>query len=158
MSVANNLAMKCYRKPPLVKKGFLHPARILELAQRMIDLFHIDTPTPHTHAKFLSGGNIQKTILAREIDACRGLLVAAYPARGLDVGATEFVRKQMIEQSEAGTAVLLVSEDIEELVTVADRIAVLFEGKIMGILPSSEANTETLGMMMAGVTLEEITA
>jgi simple sugar transport system ATP-binding protein len=84
--------------------------------------------------------------------------VAAYPARGLDVGATEFVRKQMIDQSEAGTAVLLVSEDLEELVTVADRIAVLFEGRIMGILPSSEADTETLGMMMAGVTLEEITA
>ncbi len=158
MSVANNLAMKCYRKPPLVKKGLLHPARILDLARRMIDLFRIDTPTPHTHAKFLSGGNIQKTILAREIDACRGLLVAAYPARGLDVGATEFVRKQMIEQSEAGTAVLLVSEDLEELVTVTDRIAVLFEGKIMGILPSSEADTETLGMMMAGVSLEEITA
>jgi simple sugar transport system ATP-binding protein len=158
MSVANNLAMKCYRKPPLAKKGFLHPARILELARRMIDLFRIDTPTPHTHAKFLSGGNIQKTILAREIDACRGLLVAAYPARGLDVGATEFVRKQMIEQSEAGTAVLLVSEDLEELVTVGDRIVVMFEGKIMGIVPSNDADTETLGMMMAGVPLEEITA
>jgi simple sugar transport system ATP-binding protein len=158
MSVANNLAMKCYRKPPLVKNGFLHPARILELARRMIDLFRIDTPTPHTHAKFLSGGNIQKTILAREIDACRGVLVAAYPARGLDVGATEFVRKQMIAQSEAGTAVLLVSEDLEELVTVADRIAVLFEGKIMGILPSAEADIERLGMMMAGVRLEETAA
>jgi simple sugar transport system ATP-binding protein len=158
MSVANNLAMKCYRKPPLAKKGFLHPARILELARRMIDLFRIDTPTPHTHAKFLSGGNIQKTILAREIDACRGLLVAAYPARGLDVGATEFVRKQMIEQSEAGTAVLLVSEDLEELVTVGDRIAVMFEGKIMGIVPSDDADSETLGMMMAGMSLEEITA
>jgi simple sugar transport system ATP-binding protein len=124
----------------------------------MIDLFRIDTPTPQTHAKFLSGGNIQKTILAREIDACRGLLVAAYPARGLDVGATEFVRKQIIAQSETGTAVLLVSEDLEELVTVADRIAVLFEGKIMGILPSIEADTERLGMMMAGVKLEETTA
>jgi ABC-type uncharacterized transport system ATPase subunit len=155
MSVANNLAMKCYRKPPLVKKGILHPSRILELARRMIDMFRIDTPTPHTHAKFLSGGNIQKTIVAREIDACRGLLVAAYPSRGLDVGATEFVRKQMIAQSEAGTAILLVSEDLEELVTVADKIAVLFEGNIMGILPSGEANTERLGMMMAGVKVEE---
>jgi simple sugar transport system ATP-binding protein len=155
MSVANNLAMKCYRKPPVVKKGFLHPARILELAQRMIDLFRIDTPTPHTHAKFLSGGNIQKTILAREIDACRGLLIAAYPSRGLDVGATEFVRKQMIAQSEAGTAIVLVSEDLEELATVADKIAVLFEGKIMGIVPSEEADTERLGMMMAGIKADE---
>jgi simple sugar transport system ATP-binding protein len=155
MSVANNLAMKCYRKPPLVKKGVLHPVRILELARRMIDLFRIDTPTPQTHAKFLSGGNIQKTILAREIDACRGLLVAAYPARGLDVGATEFVRNQMLAQSEAGTAILLVSEDLEELVSVADKIAVLFEGHIMGIVPSRAADTEKLGMMMAGVKLEE---
>jgi simple sugar transport system ATP-binding protein len=151
MSVANNLAMKCYRKPPLVNKGVLHPSRILELANRMIDLFRINTPTPGTHAKFLSGGNIQKTILAREIDACRGLLVAAYPSRGLDVGATEFVRNQMIEQSESGTAIVLISEDLEELVSVADKIAVLFEGQIMGILPSDEADTEKLGLLMAGV-------
>ena len=150
MSVANNLAMKCYRKPPVVKKGVLHPSRILELAHRMIDLFSIATPTPQTHVKFLSGGNIQKTILAREIDACRGLLIAAYPSRGLDVGATEFVRNQMIDQSEAGTAVLLISEDLEELVSVADKIAVLFDGRIMGILPSEEADVERLGMMMAG--------
>ncbi len=154
MSVANNLAMKCYRKPPLVKRGILHPKRILELARRMIDMFRIDTPTPHTHAKFLSGGNIQKTILAREIDACRGLLIAAYPSRGLDVGATEYVRNQMIEQSESGAAVLLISEDLEELLTVADQIAVLFEGKIMGILLSKEADTDRLGMMMAGLRLE----
>jgi simple sugar transport system ATP-binding protein len=151
MSVASNLAMKCYRKPPLVKKGVLHPSRILELAHRMIDLFSIATPTPQTHVKFLSGGNIQKTILAREIDACRGLLIAAYPSRGLDVGATEFVRNQMIAQSEAGTAVLLISEDLEELVSVTDKIAVFFEGRIMGILPSDEADIEKMGMMMAGV-------
>jgi ABC-type uncharacterized transport system ATPase subunit len=151
MSVANNLAMKCYRKPPLAKKGILHPKRILDLANRMIELFHIHTPTPHTHAKFLSGGNIQKTILAREIDACRGLLIAAYPSRGLDVGATEFVRNQMIAQSESGTAILLISEDLEELLTVADKIAVLFEGHIMGIFRSNEADTERLGMMMTGM-------
>jgi simple sugar transport system ATP-binding protein len=151
MSVANNLAMKCYRKPPLVKKGVLHPRRILDLAYRMIDLFRIDTPNPHTHAKFLSGGNIQKIILAREIDACRGLLIAAYPSRGLDVGATEFVRSQMIEQSDSGTAILLISEDLEELLTVADKIAVLFDGRIMGILGSDEADTERLGMLMAGI-------
>ena len=117
----------------------------------MIEFFRIDTPTPQTHAKFLSGGNIQKIILAREIDACRGLLIAAYPSRGLDVGATEFVRNQMIEQAEAGTAILLISEDLEELVTVADNIAVLFEGQIMGIRSSEEADSEKLGMMMAGL-------
>jgi ABC-type uncharacterized transport system ATPase subunit len=141
--------------PQLVKKGFLRPGKILELARRMIELFGIDTPTPQTQAKFLSGGNIQKTILAREIDACRGLLIAANPSRGLDVGATEFVRKQMIEQSGAGAAILLVSEDLEELLMVSDKIAVLFEGKIMGILPADEADTQRLGMMMAGLKAEE---
>jgi simple sugar transport system ATP-binding protein len=151
MSVADNLAMKGYRKAPLTKKGILHPKRILELARRMIDAFRIDTPTPHTHAKFLSGGNVQKIILAREIDACRGLLVAAYPSRGLDVGATEYVRNQMIQQSESGKAVLLISEDLEELMTVADNIAVLYEGRIMGILTCKDADTEKLGMMMAGI-------
>jgi ABC-type uncharacterized transport system ATPase subunit len=158
MSVADNLAMKGYRKPPLLKKGILHPKRILELACRMIDRFCIDTPTPHTHAKFLSGGNIQKTILAREIDACRGLLIAAYPSRGLDVGAREYVRNRMIEQSESGTAILLISEDLEELLTVADKIAVIYEGEIMGIVPSKEADTERLGMMIAGLKEDEADA
>jgi simple sugar transport system ATP-binding protein len=151
MSVADNLAMKGYRNAPLTEKGILHPKRILELANRMIEAFRIDTPTPHTHAKFLSGGNVQKIILAREIAACGGLLVAAYPSRGLDVGATEYVRNQMIEQSESGKAVLLISEDLEELMSVADQIAVLYEGRIMGILTCKEADTEKLGMMMAGV-------
>ena len=151
MSVADNLAMKGYRTPPLTQKGILHPKRILMLARRMIDAFRIDTPTPQTHSKFLSGGNIQKVILAREIDACRGLLVAAYPSRGLDVGATEYVRNQIIAQSESGKAVLLISEDLEELMTVADRIAVLFEGRIMGTLTCREADTEKLGRMMAGI-------
>jgi ABC-type dipeptide/oligopeptide/nickel transport system ATPase component len=140
-----------YRKAPLTAKGILHPKRILELASRMIDAFRIDTPTPQTHSKFLSGGNIQKIILAREIDACRGLLVAAYPSRGLDVSATEYVRNQMIAQSESGKAVLLISEDLEELMAVADNIAVLYDGRIMGFLTCREADTEKLGMMMAGI-------
>jgi len=151
MSVADNLAMKGYRKPPLTQKGILHPKRILELARRMIDAFRIDTPTPQTYSKFLSGGNVQKIILAREIDACRGLLIAAYPSRGLDVGATEYVRNQILAQSESGKAVLLISEDLEELMTVADQIAVLFEGRIMGTLTCREADTEKLGRMMAGI-------
>ncbi len=150
MAVADNIAMKGYRQPPLTDHGILHPRRILELARRMIEAFRIATPTPQTHIKFLSGGNIQKVILAREIDACAGLLVAAYPSRGLDVGATEAVRRRLLEQRDAGRAVLLVSEDLEELLTIADHIAVLFEGRIMGILPAATADIETLGLMMAG--------
>ncbi|MDF1512335.1 MAG: ABC transporter ATP-binding protein [Anaerolineae bacterium] len=151
MAVADNIAMKGYRSAPLADRGILHPQRIIDFALTMIDLFKIATPTAATRVKFLSGGNIQKTILAREIDACSGLLVAAYPSRGLDVGATEAVRRRLIEQRDAGRAVLLISEDLEELTSVADRIAVLFEGQIMGVLTPDQADVETIGLMMAGV-------
>ena len=158
MSVANNLAMKGYRGASLADGGILRPQRILDFALRMIEAFRIATPTPQTRVKFLSGGNIQKTILAREIDACEGMLVAVYPSRGLDVGATEAVRKMLLQQRDEGRAVLLVSEDLEELLTVADRVAVFFEGQVMGILPSYEADIETLGLMMAGVPKEKAIA
>ena len=155
MSVASNLAMKEYRKAPLTQYGLLHPKRIFNMAKGMIELFMISTPSPHTNVKFLSGGNIQKTILAREIGACRGLLIAVYPARGLDVGATESVRKEIIAERDNGKAVLLVSEDLEELISVADKIAVMSEGEIMGIVDAGTAKVESLGLMMAGVSLEE---
>ena len=155
MSVASNLAMKEYRKAPLTQYGLLHPKRIFNMAKGMIELFMISTPSPHTNVKFLSGGNIQKTILAREIGACRGLLIAVYPARGLDVGATESVRKEIIAERDNGKAVLLVSEDLEELISVADKIAVMSEGEIMGIVDAETADIESLGLMMAGVSLEE---
>lgn len=152
MSVANNLVMKGYRRKPITNSGLLDPRRILEFARRMIDVFKISTPTPATHVKFLSGGNIQKTILAREIDSCGGVLIAAYPSRGLDVGATEAVRKEMVNQRDRGSGVMLVSEDLDELLSVADKIVVMFEGQIMGEIDSAEADVEMLGLMMAGVT------
>ncbi len=156
MSVANNLAMKGYRKAPLSEYGILHPKRIFDMAKKMITMFMIATPSPLTNVKFLSGGNIQKTILAREIGACKSLLVAAYPARGLDVGATESVRKEMIAERDNGKGVLLVSEDLDELMSVSDRIAVMNEGRIMGIVNAAESDISGLGMMMAGVPLEEL--
>lgn len=155
MSVAHNLVMKGYRSPPIVSRGLLNPGRIADFAKKMISLFHISTPTSGTHVKFLSGGNIQKTILAREIDSCGGVLIAAYPSRGLDVGATESVRKEMIHQRDKGNGVLLVSEDLEELLTVADRLVVMFEGLIMGEIPSKDASVELIGLMMAGVPKEK---
>lgn len=158
MAVSDNIAMKGYRSAPLAGGGILHPRRIVEFAERMIQAFRIATPSPQTHIKFLSGGNIQKAILAREIDACVGLLVAVYPSRGLDVGATESVRRRLLEQRDAGRAVLLISEDLEELLTIADRIAVLFEGQVMGVVPSATADIETLGLMMAGSDLPTVSA
>jgi simple sugar transport system ATP-binding protein len=155
MSVANNLAMKGYRKKPIISKGVLRTSRILDFAKKMISLFNISTPGPQTHVKFLSGGNIQKTILAREIDACGDLLVAAYPSRGLDVGATEAVRKEIVRQRDEGRAVLLVSEDLEELISISDHISVMFEGRIIGTLDAEGCDIEKIGLMMAGMKNEE---
>jgi simple sugar transport system ATP-binding protein len=150
MSVGDNLAMKKYRTDEIshgvvIKRSFLRA-----FADKLIKAFTIKTPDQDTCVKFLSGGNIQKTILAREIDSCGGILIAVYPSRGLDVGATETVRQNLILERDKGNAVLLVSEELDELQMVADRIAVMFEGRIMGIKPVKETNTEELGMMMAG--------
>ncbi len=151
MSVASNLAMKEYRHRPLSFGAFILPRRILAKAKEMIAAFRIATPGPETRVKFLSGGNIQKTILAREIGSCKSLLVAVYPSRGLDVGATEAVRSRLVAQRDDGLAVLFVSEDIDELAQVSDRIAVLFEGRIMGILDAKDADPERVGLLMSGV-------
>jgi len=156
MAVAENLAMKGYRDEPISDKGVLQPKKMIAFAKKLITSFKIITPTPYTHIKFLSGGNIQKAILAREIDCCSRLMIAMYPSRGLDVGATESVRKLLIEQRDSGLAVLLISEDLDELLSIADRIAVMFNGNIMGVLDSNAADHENLGLMMAGVPLDEL--
>jgi simple sugar transport system ATP-binding protein len=119
-------------------------------AQELIDGFDIVTPGTETRVKFLSGGNLQKTILARELTACGDLLVAVHPTRGLDVGATETVRRQLLEERDKGTAVLLISEDLDELLEVSDRIAVMFEGEILSVMPADEADIDRIGLMMAG--------
>jgi general nucleoside transport system ATP-binding protein len=153
MAVAENLAMKGYRNEPISEKGVLRPNKLMAFANKLIESFKIATPNLTTRIKFLSGGNIQKTILAREIDCCSQLMIAMYPSRGLDVGATESVRKLLIEQRDNGLAVLLISEDLDELLSIADRIAVLFSGNVMGVLDSEDADHENLGLMMAGVPL-----
>jgi simple sugar transport system ATP-binding protein len=150
MSVGDNLAMKKYRTNEISKGVVIKRSFLRAFADKLIETFVIKTPTQDTCVKFLSGGNIQKTILAREIDSCGGVLIAVYPSRGLDVGATEAVRQNLILQRDKGNAVLLVSEELDELQMVADKIAVMFEGRIMGIKNVKETNTEELGMMMAG--------
>lgn len=156
MAVSDNLVMKGYRKEPISSKGILKPKQISTFAKNMIDLFSISTPNPSTRIKFLSGGNIQKAILAREIDACNGLLVAVFPSRGLDVGATESVRRMLLEQRKQGRAILLISEDLDELTSISDRVAVMFEGKIVGTMPANEADDEILGLLMAGIPYEQL--
>lgn len=150
MSVAENLILKAYRCSPCSQRLFLNSAFIGQYAERLISEYEIVTPSKDGPAKLLSGGNIQKLILARETSEEPVLIVAAHPTYGLDVGATERIRQLLLEQSERGAAILLVSEDLEEIMTLSDRIAVMFEGKIVGIVAAAEADIEEIGSMMVG--------
>ena len=150
LPVSDNLALKAYRRPPLARGPILDRRALLRFARRLIETFRIATPTAETPARLLSGGNQQRVVLAREITASRGLLIAVHPTRGLDVGATESVRRTLLEQRDQGAAILLISEDLDELFELSDRIAVLFEGRIMGVVSADEAGPEEIGLMMAG--------
>lgn len=125
--------------------------KIAAESDRLIKAFDIRTPSRHTPLKSLSGGNIQKLILARELSRNPRVLVAAQPTRGLDVSATEYVHRRLIEQRTAGTATLLISEDLDEILNLADRIAVMYEGRIMGIVERENVDVGQIGLMMAGV-------
>lgn len=150
-SVRENLIMKDYRREPLSKVFFLQKGRIDQQARSLIDSFNIKTPDMNTSCASLSGGNIQKVILAREITRKPKALVAAYPIRGLDIGASEYVHDQLIQAREDGMAILLISEELDELLDLCDRIAVIYEGKILDVLPREECTKQELGLLMAGV-------
>ncbi|UCC77866.1 MAG: ATP-binding cassette domain-containing protein, partial [Anaerolineales bacterium] len=150
MSVAENLILKDYRDPPFAQGAFLNYAAINAHADRLVTQYSVTASSRETPVRLLSGGNIQRVILARETCQAPTLLIAAHPTSGLDVGATESIRQLLLEQREQGTAVLVVSEDLEEVLQLSDRIAVMFEGEIMGIVPAEEADLEIIGMMMAG--------
>lgn len=154
-TIAENMILREHHKPPFSGSGFLNLKEISSHTDRMIARFHIKTPSQETLAKNLSGGNIQKVVLAREISRNPRVIIAAQPTRGLDIGATEYVREQLIEQRKRGAAVLLISEDLDEILALSDRIAVIYEGQIMDILPRQNATPEKLGLLMAGVHPEE---
>ncbi len=156
LSVADNLAMKAYREPPLARGPLLDRNALRDFARHLIDAFRIITPDHRTPARLLSGGNQQRVVLAREITASRGVLIAVYPSRGLDVGATEAVRRALLEERDKGAAILLISEDLDELMQLSDRIAVLYEGQIMGIVVPEETTLEAIGLMMAGQRAGEV--
>lgn len=151
MSVLDNLLLKLYRHPPFCRGFVIDYRKAGEFAENKIKEFEIITPSKNTPAKFLSGGNIQRLILARETFGSPRLIVAAHPTYGLDIKATDYVRRQLIEQRNRGAAVLLISEDLEEVMCMSDRIAVMFEGQLMGIMDAQEADIKTIGLMMAGV-------
>ena len=150
MNIEENLILKGYRKPPLSKGLFIDHVSVTRFSKRLIETFKIQTPSVKTPIGNLSGGNIQRTILAREITAKHEVIIAVHPTSGLDLGATEFVHQQLIEQRNKGVAILLISEDLEELLLLSDRIAVIYEGRIEGIVKPDQSNIDHIGLMMAG--------
>jgi ABC-type uncharacterized transport system ATPase subunit len=150
-SVAENMILRDHNKEPFSRNGILFLRVIAEYADKLIRAFRVKTPSRETPAKNLSGGNIQKVVLARELSRKPSVLIAAQPTRGVDIGATEYVHAQLLEQREKGTAILLISEDLDEVMALSDRIAVIYEGHIMGIVDGKDATPEQLGLLMAGV-------
>ncbi len=157
-TVAENMILREHHKMPYSKYGFLRLREISSHANELISNFQVKTPSSETEAKNLSGGNIQKIVLAREIFRTPRVIIAAQPTRGLDIGATEYVREQLLEQRRKGVAIMLISEDLDEIIALSDRIAVLYEGQVMDIVPREEATPEKLGLLMAGVHPEESAA
>ena len=149
LGVSENLIMKSYRSRQISSKIFLREDIIKRVTSKLVSDYDIVTPSLSTPVKFLSGGNQQRLVLAREISIEPSLLIAFDPTRGLDIAATEFIRKKLLEERERA-AVLLISEDLEEVMGLSDRIAVLYEGEIMGIVPAEKADIEEIGLMMAG--------
>jgi len=150
LSVWENLALRMYRGAHFGSRFWLHRRRLQEHAHQLVAQYDIATPHVHAPVRQLSGGNLQKLILAREISSRPQVILAAYPTRGLDIGATENVRNILLEQRARGTAILLISEDLDELFALSDRIAVLFDGRIVGEMSTATADRQTIGLMMAG--------
>lgn len=150
-TVAENLMLRDHAKALYSDGMFLNSGRIAEQTDKLIGAFNIKTPSRETPLKNLSGGNIQKMILARELSRKPRVLIAAQPTRGVDIGATEYIHQMLSSERAEGTATLLISEDLDEIQNLADRIAVMYEGQIMGIVRRGEVDARELGLMMAGV-------
>ena len=152
-TLAENLAFFAYRQPPVSRWGWLSPKRMVDRAKGLLSAYDVRGGGPQTRASALSGGNQQKVVLAREVERDPQVLVAAQPTRGLDVGAIEFVHRRLVEERDEGRAILLVSFELEEILSLSDRILVVYEGRIVGEYPPT-ATQEELGLAMVGGTRE----
>ena len=150
LPLEDNLVLKSYRDAPFSRGPLLSSRAIRAWSEELAERFDIRGTRPGLPVSLLSGGNLQRAILARELSRRPQALVAASPTRGLDVGATESVRRLLLKQSGEGTAVLLISEDLEELQALSDRIVVMYEGRVLGEMSASEFDSERIGLMMAG--------
>jgi general nucleoside transport system ATP-binding protein len=149
--VADNIALQTYYLPPFAKGMNMQQDVILATAEKLVKQFDVRTPSVNTPVSGLSGGNQQKVIVAREFSRPIKLLIASQPTRGLDVGSIEYIHARIIEKRDQGTAVLLVSSELDEIMALSDRIAVMYKGKILDIVPALGVTKEYLGLLMAGV-------
>ena len=156
LSLTSNIIMKRYDQQPVSQKWQLNYVAADSLADGLKTEYDIQAPNVHTHARKLSGGNLQKLILARELSSTPRMVVAMQPTRGLDVGAIESVQQLLLNQREQGCAILLVSEDLDELLSLSDRIAVMYEGQVVGVICSQDFDITQIGLMMTGTLPEEL--
>ncbi len=150
-TVAQNLVLNTYYKPPFADGLTVNERAIQQHGEQLVHEYDVRTPTVTTLAGNLSGGNQQKMVVAREFSRPVRLLIAAQPTRGIDVGSIEFIHKQIVAKRDDGVAVLVVSAELDEIMALADRIAVMYKGEIVDILPRETATREELGLLMAGV-------
>jgi ABC-type uncharacterized transport system ATPase subunit len=153
--VFDNLVLNTYNQPPFAQRSRIQFDRVYEYADRVVKQFDVRTPSIALPAQNLSGGNQQKVIVARELSRPIRLLIAAQPTRGLDVGSIEYIHRRLVEKRDEGVAVLLVSVELDEIMALSDRIAVMYEGQIVGTMDAEAITREELGLLMAGARLKE---
>ncbi len=150
-TIAENLLLVDYAKEPFTKRGLLNRSAIVEWCTELVDNYRVKTPDIDTPTKNLSGGNIQKVVIAREFTCDAEVLVVSQPTRGVDIGAAEYIHERLLEQRLQGAAILLISEDLDEVIQLSDRIVVVLEGEIMGEVQRADATPQSIGLLMSGV-------
>ena len=150
LSVADNVVLKSYRKPPVSRGPLLLVRKMREFAESLMQRYDVRASSPQVPARQLSGGNLQKVVLAREFSGDPVVLVAGSPTRGLDVAGIEVVHAYLQDAAGRGVGILLISEDLDEIRVLADRIAVMYEGAVVGERDAESATVEELGLLMAG--------
>jgi simple sugar transport system ATP-binding protein len=155
-SVAENFILQDHVRKPYSNGIFLNFKQIEIRSKELIDAYNVKTPNQDTPVKNLSGGNIQKLILARELARQPRVIIAAQPTRGVDIGATEYIHAQLLKQRSEGLATLLISEDLDEVMAMSDRIMVFYGGAVMGIVDNDQVTIEQLGLMMAGEDADKV--
>ena len=154
--IADNMILNTYHQEPYSRRRTMNNKAIEEHAKQLVAQYDVRTPSVYTKGGSLSGGNQQKLVVAREFSRPIKLLIASQPTRGLDVGSIEFIHRRIIEQRDTGAAVLLVSAELDEVMSVSDRIAVMYRGKIIATMEAKTATREQLGLLMAGVAPEQV--